>query len=230
MTNQPPPQRPQPQWNPNGASQQPNLPQWNPNMGPQQPPYPPLAPPQPVFKPTPKKGHKGLFITGGVIALLLVAGTVNAANKPSAGSPQVVVATTSAPAVSTAPTTTAPATTAPATTAPATTQAPPPPATTEAPALPVSQQQAVKSAEDYLDTMAFSRTGLIKQLEFEGFSAADATYAVDHVTVDWNAQADASAKEYMDMGGFSHKSLLAQLVFEGFTAAQAAHGVKSVGL
>ena len=88
----------------------------------------------------------------------------------------------------------------------------------------------MKSAEDYLDTMAFSRTGLIKQLEFEGFSAADATYAVDHVTVDWNAQADASAKEYMDMGGFSHKSLLAQLEFEGFTAAQAAHGVASVGL
>ncbi|XKG11107.1 Ltp family lipoprotein [Sutcliffiella horikoshii] len=36
-------------------------------------------------------------------------------------------------------------------------------------------------AQDYLDYTAFSRSGLIQQLEFEGFSNADATYAVDEV-------------------------------------------------
>ena len=88
----------------------------------------------------------------------------------------------------------------------------------------------MKSAESYLDYTAFSRSGLVKQLVFEGFSAADAEYAVSHITVDWTAQADASAKAYMAYSSFSRKSLIAQLVFEGFTQEQAAHGATSVGL
>ena len=43
------------------------------------------------------------------------------------------------------------------------------------------REQAVKSAKNYLDFSAFSRSGLISQLEFEGFSTEDATYAVDQV-------------------------------------------------
>ncbi|MEQ3549671.1 Ltp family lipoprotein [Pseudonocardia nematodicida] len=105
--------------------------------------------------------------------------------------------------------------------------APPEPAT---PALSVSQQNAIKSAESYLDYSAFSRQGLIDQLEYEQFSTADATYAVDHVTVDWNEQAAKSAKSYMDYSSFSRGSLIDQLEYEGFTAAQATHGADSVGL
>lgn len=41
------------------------------------------------------------------------------------------------------------------------------------------QTNAVKKAESYLDYTAFSRSGLIEQLEYEGFSTEDATYAVD---------------------------------------------------
>lgn len=88
----------------------------------------------------------------------------------------------------------------------------------------------MKTAEAYLDYTAFSRSGLVKQLEYEGFSAADAEYAVSHITVDWTAQADASAKAYMAYSSFSRKSLIAQLVYEGFTPEQAAHGATSVGL
>lgn len=105
-----------------------------------------------------------------------------------------------------------------------------PTTTPPAPAMTTSQANAVRKAESYLAYQAFSRTGLIKQLQYEGFSAADATYAVDHVTVDWTEQADKKAAEYMRYQAFSRSGLIKQLQYEGFTADQAAHGAKSVGL
>ena len=65
-----------------------------------------------------------------------------------------------------------------------------------------AQENARESAEYYLDYSAFSRSGLIKQLKFEGFSKADATYAIDAVSPDWNKQAVKSAKDYMDYSFF----------------------------
>lgn len=94
----------------------------------------------------------------------------------------------------------------------------------------VSQCNALRSAADYLRVMAFSRSGLITQLEFEGFSRADATYGVDAQNADWNAQATKSAKSYLDLMAFSRSGLIAQLVFEGFTNAQATFGVNANGL
>lgn len=88
-----------------------------------------------------------------------------------------------------------------------------------------SQEQAVSSAKTYLSTMAFSKQGLIEQLEFEQFSNADATYAVDNIKVDWNKQAEKSAKTYLDTMSFSRQGLIDQLVFDGFTQEQAQHGV-----
>lgn len=99
-----------------------------------------------------------------------------------------------------------------------------------APAMTTSQANAVRKAESYLDYAAFSRTGLIKQLQYEGFSAADATYAVDHIIVDWTEQADKKAASYISYSAFSRSGLIKQLQYEGFTADQAAHGAKSVGL
>lgn len=51
----------------------------------------------------------------------------------------------------------------------------------------VSQRNAVRTAKSYLSYTAFSRKGLIQQLEYEGFSTVDATFAVDSIAVDWNA-------------------------------------------
>src|SRR5699024_9653926 len=45
----------------------------------------------------------------------------------------------------------------------------------------VSQQNAVGAAKNYIEYTAFSKTGLIEQLEFEGFSNEDATYAVNEI-------------------------------------------------
>ena len=94
----------------------------------------------------------------------------------------------------------------------------------------VSQENAVESAENYLEFQAFSRKGLIDQLKFEGYSVSDATFAVDHVNPDWNEQAAKSAKNYLDTQAFSRKGLIEQLEFEGFTTEQATYGVNQSGL
>jgi Host cell surface-exposed lipoprotein len=132
----------------------------------------------------------------------------------------------------------APATTAPA--APATT-APAAPATT-APAAPTgptaSQQQALDAAQGYLsDGQGFSRAGLIQQLTSQygnGFSQADATWAVDNSGANWNDQAAIAAKGYASDGqGFSRQGLIDQLTspYGGqFTYAQAVYGVDQAGL
>jgi|RhiMetdeSRZDD1v2_1073273.scaffolds.fasta_scaffold473535_1 host cell surface-exposed lipoprotein len=102
--------------------------------------------------------------------------------------------------------------------------------------LTAGQENAIASAEDYLDTMAFSRKGLIEQLSSEygsGFSKADAKFAVNHIDVNWNEQAARAAKEYLETMPFSRSALIEQLESEygsGFTHAQAVFGVNQTGL
>lgn len=93
-----------------------------------------------------------------------------------------------------------------------------------------SQKNAVRKAEQYLRTSAFSRDGLISQLEFEQFSTEDATFAVDHIEVDWNEQAAKKAKQYLDISAFSRDGLINQLEFDKFTTEQATYGVEQNGL
>jgi hypothetical protein len=94
-----------------------------------------------------------------------------------------------------------------------------------------SQENARESAQNYLDTMAFSRKGLIEQLSSDagdGFPRADAIYAVNHVDVDWYEQAAKSAQNYLDTMAFSRSGLIEQLesdAGDGYTHAQAVYGV-----
>lgn len=180
---------------------------------------------------------KKRFIIGGAIVTLVIIGNVAG---PPEDKAKVDVATAAdaaakaatAPKVTEAPSTTAtprraatttPPTTAPPATAPPTTEPPAPRET-------VSQKNARQKGADYLDYSAFSRTGLIQQLEYEGFSPADATYGVDALNVDWNTQAAKKAADYLDYSSFSHSGLVQQLVYEGFTQAQAEYGVGTTGL
>jgi hypothetical protein len=123
----------------------------------------------------------------------------------------------------------------------ATTQAEAPtPSETPSPAAPAattSQEQALISAQSYLSMgSGFSQAGLLAQLTSsygEGFPAADAQWAIDHVGADWNAQAVLSAKGYLAMGGFSRAKLIDQLSspYGGqFTPEQAAYAADQVGL
>lgn len=91
------------------------------------------------------------------------------------------------------------------------------------------QKNALKTAKSYLDYSSFSYTGLIEQLEFEGYSNESATYAVDNCGADWNEQAAKTAESYMKYSSFSRQGLIDQLLFEGFTQEQAEYGVSAVG-
>jgi SOS response regulatory protein OraA/RecX len=92
------------------------------------------------------------------------------------------------------------------------------------------QYNARKSAQSYLKYSSFSRTGLINQLLYEGFSSADATYGTDAQNADWNVQASKTALSYLKYSSFSRSGLIGQLLYEGFTQAQAEYGVSTTGL
>ena len=87
----------------------------------------------------------------------------------------------------------------------------------------------MQKAYQYLEYSAFSYTGLIEQLEFEGFSTSEAMYAADHCGADWNEQAAKKARQYLEYSAFSRSELIDQLEFEGFTYSQAVYGVGENG-
>ena len=75
----------------------------------------------------------------------------------------------------------------------------------------------MKKARQYLNSSGFSRTGLIKQLNYEGFSNDDSIYAVDSINANWSEQAVRKAAQYLKSSGFSRSGLIKQLVYEGFS-------------
>jgi hypothetical protein len=157
-------------------------------------------------------------IAGAEASLAAIEASLSALTNPSASAP--------------APTTAAPTTTKPKP-APTTTKPKP-----KAPTFTVSQQSAMDEAQSYLDTIGgFSRKALIGQLSSTygaGFSRADATFAVDHLKIDYNAEALQAAKSYMEsIGGFSRAGLISQLTSSfgaQFTLAQATYAVNKIGL
>ena len=217
--------------------------------GPQYGPPQGFGPPQPPFQvppPPEKQRHTVRWIVLGALGALigipivisLIIATVAVAKDP-VGTGAVPPPVATAPAKPSQPATSAPASTKPSKPAaskpakpaqPVQKPAPKPkpkPAPKPAPAPQgpsFSQQQAVDTAEGYLESQAFSKLGLIDQLKFEKFSKADATYAVNHITVDWREQAVLEAKDYLDSDSFSEQGLVEQLEFEQFTHSQAVHG------
>ena len=93
----------------------------------------------------------------------------------------------------------------------------------------MGENNALRSAGSYLVFSAFSYEGLIDQLEFEGYTTAEATYAADNCGADWNEQAAKSAQNYLSFMAFSRSGLIDQLEYEGFTHDQAVYGVTQNG-
>lgn len=191
------------------------IPQYNPAP-------PPVAPP--------KKKRRWPWVVGGLVVLGIFGSAIGGNDEPAsvaaadgAAIPAAVAPAAPAPAP-------APAVVAPAPAAPARPPVPVAPPAPVEPQMTVSQENALQSAESYLAYTGFSRSGLIDQLEYEGYSTADATFAVDNVTVDWFVEVEQSAESYMDYTSFSRSGLIDQLEYEGFTSEQAAHGANSVGL
>jgi hypothetical protein len=100
------------------------------------------------------------------------------------------------------------------------------------PLSPAGQENAVRSAKQYLSIQGFSRNGLINQLvSFDQYSTEDATAAVDSIPVNWNEQAARSAKQYLSIQGFSHAGLVNQLIqFDQYTPSQAEYGTTAAGV
>lgn len=94
--------------------------------------------------------------------------------------------------------------------------------------------RALRSAESYLAMSGFSKQGLYEQLSSsagEGFTQAQAQYAVDHVDADWKKEAVESARSYLEMSPMSRADLIEQLsssAGEGFTYDQAVYAVDKV--
>ena len=88
---------------------------------------------------------------------------------------------------------------------------------------------ALKKAKSYLSFTSFSKEGLIKQLEFEGFTTAEATFAVDNCGADWEEQAKNKAKDYLDFSAFSRSGLIHQLEYDGFSTEDAEKAADNCG-
>lgn len=93
--------------------------------------------------------------------------------------------------------------------------------------LSVEQNNAIAKAKAYLRSSSFSRSGLIKQLIYEGFSEADSIMATDSQNVDWREQAVTKARQYLGSSAFSYSGLIKQLKYEGFSDEHAIYGVDS---
>ena len=93
-----------------------------------------------------------------------------------------------------------------------------------------NQQKALDKANEYVDTLPLSHDGLLKQLEYDGYTTDVATYAADNCSVNWNKEAKEMAEQYMDSTTYTYKEMVQQLEAEGFTKKQAKFGAKAVGL
>ena len=101
-----------------------------------------------------------------------------------------------------------------------------------------AQKNAYKAGLNYLDTMPFSKQGLIDQLSSEygdGYEKEDAEFAVNAIEeggqVDWVEQAKKAAENYLDTMSFSKDGLIEQLESEygdNYTHDQAVEAVEAV--
>lgn len=99
--------------------------------------------------------------------------------------------------------------------------------------------QAIKAAQSYLESMSFSRKGLLSQLTSDHasqFTSEQAEIAIAYLEennlVDWNAEAVEAAQAYTEYMTFSRQRLIDQLTSEygsQFTMEQAEYAVSAVG-
>lgn len=98
--------------------------------------------------------------------------------------------------------------------------------------VPMEYKMALKSAEQYLRTMPFSKQGLYVQLTSDAgskFPPEAAQYAVDNVKTDWKENAARAAVGYLNIMPMSREELVNQLSGEGgdkYTLEEAQYGVE----
>ena len=214
--------------------QQPGWDQPPPQPNPQQQPPQP-GPPSPHRRKSWPARHKLLSGLIASAAIVIIAVSASASNKPS--TPTANTAAAGRHRVPVSGSVIRPSqvirpghVVRPASSAPSTPSAPASPSMTGA------QQQAVDAAESYLsEGQGFSDQGLLQQLTSSagnGFSQSDAEFAINYLNPNWDAQAVDAANGYLSEGqGFSEQGLLQQLTSNagaGFTEAQAEYAINSL--
>lgn len=100
--------------------------------------------------------------------------------------------------------------------------------------IPREHKNALRSAENYLRMMPFSKAGLFEQLTSsygDDYPEEAAQYAVDNVETDWNANALKAAENYLDMMPMSDSELYDQLISEygdKYTQEQAQYAIDNL--
>jgi SOS response regulatory protein OraA/RecX len=92
-----------------------------------------------------------------------------------------------------------------------------------------TQESALARAKLYLQQGYFSERGLREKLIQDGYSAANAAFAVNRCYVDWSTQAVNAAKSYVKNRAISESALLKLLLSDGFTNEQSKNAVKKCG-
>jgi len=91
------------------------------------------------------------------------------------------------------------------------------------------EKNALKKAESYSKTMHMSKQGIYNQLTstIEGFSKAEAQYAIDNIQANWNQNALEKAKSYQSTMSMSKSAIYRQLTstIEGFTNDEAQYAI-----
>ncbi len=189
--------------------------------GQQSPSMPPRRQPKRKSWPARHKVLTGLIAAGALFVIIEAASASNTPSTPAADTGAASSSASPSAAVSSAAASSAQST----------------PAAPARQPMTAAQQQAVEAAQSYLtEGQGFSKQGLLQQLTSSagnGFTQAQAKYAINYLHPDWDAQAVDAAKGYMQMGGFSQASLIQQLTSSagsGFTQAQAEYAVSKVGL
>ncbi|MDD3369235.1 MAG: Ltp family lipoprotein [Lachnospiraceae bacterium] len=93
----------------------------------------------------------------------------------------------------------------------------------------LEEQNALAKALSYLSHSAFSRSGLIEQLQYNEFSLEASTYAVDNCNANWTEQAVEKAKSYISHSVFSRSGLISQLEYNGFSNEDATYAADNIG-
>jgi len=193
------------------------------------PPPPPQASGPGYLAPMPTKTEKPIWQRWWVIAIavVIVLSVIGAATGSGSDSDDDKASSTATSTTSAEPS------------APASSKAPEPvveeePEPEPEPELTGAQENAIESAQSYLDLTGFSRKGLIQQLTSDagaGFKRKDAEFAVDYLKPDWKAEAVESAESYLELTSFSRSGLIEQLTSDagaGFTKAEAEYAAKKV--
>ena len=80
------------------------------------------------------------------------------------------------------------------------------------------EKEIIKTAQGYVTSSHMSYDGIVKQLEYEGYSYDEATYGAEYCGADWKEQAVKAAKSYMSIfPEFTKDKLVEQLEYDGFS-------------